>query len=371
MTKDERKIVAASVLFPLSIWLLDAAVDSVLFSKAPFLNSLMFDSPEVYFRLLFLTGFIIFGVIVLRILARHKRMEEALQASEEKFRSLVDSTEDSIYLVDRDYRYLFINKIHLSRLCLPEDKLLEQSYAGFHSPEETKDFTERVDAVFKTGVSVQHEHKSQRDNRYFLRTLSPVTDRGGKITAVTVISKQINERKQMEEELRALLLTDELTGLYNRRGFFTLAGQQLKISSRLKRGVSFLSADLDNLKAINDTLGHKEGDLALIEIADILKESFRESDIIARIGGDEFVILFPANITGDSEMLTARLKRNLEEYNQNRSRGYKLSISFGIAYYDPEEPHSIDELLAQADKMMYSQKRNKPRLVFNTSEHPE
>jgi diguanylate cyclase (GGDEF)-like protein len=120
-----------------------------------------------------------------------------------------------------------------------------------------------------------------------------------------------------------------------------------------------LYADIDNLKKINDTFGHKEGDFALIEIADILKKSYRDSDIAARIGGDEFVVI-PIGTTGDNiELITSRLQKAIEIHNSKGNRKYKLSVSIGVTYYDPEYPCSIDELLLKVDKLMYEQKSQK------------
>jgi diguanylate cyclase (GGDEF)-like protein len=180
------------------------------------------------------------------------------------------------------------------------------------------------------------------------------------------LSKEIAERKKLEGKLRNLSLTDELTGLHNRRGFFTLAEQYLKLINRQKRKVFMLYADLDNLKCINDTFGHQEGDIMLIEIAKILKESYRESDIIARIGGDEFVVL-PVGFTKfDAKILYTRLQEIIETINAKINRRYKISISVGIVHYDPEQPCSIDELIAHADKLMYEQKRHKKKYSQQT-----
>jgi diguanylate cyclase (GGDEF)-like protein len=128
----------------------------------------------------------------------------------------------------------------------------------------------------------------------------------------------------------------------------------------LKKSILLLFADLDGMKWINDNLGHKEGDNALIDIAHILKETFRESDIIARIGGDEFTIL--AIESCSDETLLTRLQDKINSFNAKGSRRYKLSISIGVVCYRPESPCSIDELLAQADKTMYEQKREKQKL---------
>jgi diguanylate cyclase (GGDEF)-like protein len=166
---------------------------------------------------------------------------------------------------------------------------------------------------------------------------------------------------RMLAQLRAASLVDELTGLYNRRGFLFLAQQQLKIANRMKRGLLLLFADLDDLKRINDTLGHHEGDLALVETANMLKETFRQADIIARIGGDEFAIITIEARKDSSEILTSRLRANLEARNATGPRPYTLSISVGVARYDAEHPCSIGELLAQADALMYEQKHRKQR----------
>jgi diguanylate cyclase (GGDEF)-like protein/PAS domain S-box-containing protein len=288
----------------------------------------------------------------------HRQLKKVLQESEEKYRSLVESTEDSIYLVDRSYNYLFMNKKHISRLGLSDYEYLGRPFSDFHLPDEIEWFIEKAKIVLNTGNSIIHEHKNLKDGRYFLLTLSPVK-KEERVIAVTVVSKDITEYKEMEEALRTLSLTDELTGLYNRRGFFTLTDQFLKLARRQKKGIFMLYADIDNLKEINDTFGHKEGDTALIETADILKKNYRESDIIARIGGDEFVVI-PIGTTGDNiDIITSRFEKSVEIYNSKSKREYNLSLSYGLAYYDPENPCSIDELLIQADKTMYEHKRYK------------
>lgn len=310
---------------------------------------------KLYLIILILwAGIIAAAALIFGILSkRRQRFEAELQTSQEKYRSLVDSTEDSIYLVDEACNYLFINKKHLKRLGLAEDSFAGMNYDSFHTPEESEVFRKRIAHVFGTGESSQYEHQSLRDGRYFIQTFSPVKNAYGAITAVTVVSKNISDRRQMEDELRALSLTDELTGLYNRRGFLTLAEQQIRIANRLRKKLYLLAADLDDLKIINDTYGHKEGDAALVKTADILRENFRESDIIARIGGDEFMVM-PIEMSRDrSEIILGRLKREFEK----NSLRYRISISAGITCYDPEQPVSIDQLLATADNAMYEQKK--------------
>ncbi len=304
-------------------------------------------------------GEVAFLLGITRDITERMHAEQALSASEEKYRSLVESTDDFIYVVDRNYRYVHMNKKHILRMGFSGDAYIGLSYSEFHTPEETNAFMRDVDKVFETGEPTHHEHRSLRDGGYFAQTLSPVKGDAGQTVAVTIISKDITEHKQMEEKLRTLSLTDELTDLYNRRGFFTFSEQLLKSCKRQKRGVFLLYADLDNLKEINDTFGHQAGDEILVATAGIFKDTFRESDIIARIGGDEFVVIPIGSSIDDVKVITERLRQNLENRNARKDGEHRLSISFGTSYYDPESPGSIDELVVQAEKLMYEQKINK------------
>lgn len=187
------------------------------------------------------------------------------------------------------------------------------------------------------------------------------------ITYALRLSKEIELRKQAEAalkeseaRLRELSIKDELTGLYNRRGFFTLAEQQLKVSNRTGTQMALFFMDIDGLKTINDTLGHRAGDAALSMASGILKETFREADIVARIGGDEFTALV-TDISGSSEeAIMERFDENLQNLNRTGNLPYVLSFSIGIVRYDPEAPCcSLDELIAHADAFMYSDKEKK------------
>jgi diguanylate cyclase (GGDEF)-like protein len=173
--------------------------------------------------------------------------------------------------------------------------------------------------------------------------------------------KMMRDRKG-EEELLALSLTDELTGLYNRRRFFILTEQYLKVAIRKKKRWTLLYIDMDDLKWINDHCGHNEGDQALIDLSSMLKKTFRESDIIARIGGDEFAVLLESSDESD-EMLITRLYENIRDYNAKVSQDYKVSISVGAAQFDPGYPISIDKLLSKADALMYAQKRRAKEIL--------
>ena len=167
------------------------------------------------------------------------------------------------------------------------------------------------------------------------------------------------EHRRMREQLQNLSLIDELTGLYNRRGFMTLADQHMKLTSRSGSKLALLFADLDGLKWINDNLGHHDGDRAIRETGAVLKKTFRETDIIARMGGDEFAALLIDTAEESSPPLTDRVQRTVEEVNEAPDRRYRLSLSVGVVPFDPAKPCSLKDLLDRADSLMYEQKKNK------------
>jgi two-component system, cell cycle response regulator len=177
------------------------------------------------------------------------------------------------------------------------------------------------------------------------------------------------ERYSLQSELFAMSLIDSLTNLYNRRGFLKLGRQELKTADRLDHGVLLLFMDLDNMKWINDTLGHNEGDKALRKIADLLRSTFRQSDIIARLGGDEFVVL-ALNADQDAETIKGRFRKAIADYNQRGESSYELSMSIGSAAYRSSSPDygissgaadKLEALLEKADALMYEEKQAKKR----------
>lgn len=186
-----------------------------------------------------------------------------------------------------------------------------------------------------------------------------VTAYSPKESFFVAVFEDATRRKQREQELSSMALTDELTGIYNRRGFTTLARHQLKLVERSGTKLQLVYADLDDLKVINDTYGHASGDRALVDFAMIMKATFRDSDIVGRIGGDEFVALAMESPESADLMLTTRLQANLDAHNSDGNRPYRLSASVGVMRYDPQSPRSIDDLLKEADQSMYTKKRNR------------
>jgi len=174
-----------------------------------------------------------------------------------------------------------------------------------------------------------------------------------------IYSRDISNHKATEHDLRTLLATDELTGLHNRRGFLIAAGQEIKHTHRMGCGCALLFFDLDNMKKINDTHGHSRGDSALKTVARIMRETFRESDIIARWGGDEFAVLAVDVPQGCVPILLQRFHTAMENVPQDVDNPYRLSLSVGVAEFNPYDPKALDALVAIADIRMYEHKQSK------------
>jgi diguanylate cyclase (GGDEF)-like protein len=195
-------------------------------------------------------------------------------------------------------------------------------------------------------------------------TSRPVLDEGGKVTAAVAVLRDVTRERRdrallarQTEELRAQSLVDELTGLYNRRGFLLLAEQHARAAVRAKRPFTVLFADLNGLKAINDTYGHDEGDRALRRTAAVFKTTLRESDIVARLGGDEYVALLDGADEETFARVMERMHHEIVVDHAREARPFRLSVSIGAAFHTDGAPETIEQLIAIADKRMYAQKR--------------
>lgn len=175
--------------------------------------------------------------------------------------------------------------------------------------------------------------------------------------------EKVSELETANDRLRNLSLTDELTGLNNRRGFMILATGLLKFARRANLPLCLLYIDLDCLKSINDTFGHGTGDAALTRFARILSETFRDSDAIGRMGGDEFVVLTIDVAENDLSSIQDRLQKNVDIRNNQSLSGYALSFSMGAIQVDLDSSITMEELLSQADAAMYKHKQARKRTV--------
>lgn len=299
---------------------------------------------------------------ILKDITQRLRSEEELEQLRRFSDSTVQTMTEGLVLTDADGRFTFVNPAAARMLGYAPSEMIDQPVTAF-VPKDNHDLVRRADEKRLKGISDRYELDFLHRNgsrRTFLVSGGPriqAAQFGGTMAVLTDIS----DRKRMEEEIRALSLHDELTGLCNRRGFLTLSELAIKTANRLKKPIALIYIDVDDLKAINDSGGHKMGDRALVEIAFTLRKSFRESDVIGRLGGDEFAVLAMQTNPTDSSLLTLRLLERLDLFNSRSAAeaGFRLSVSFGVSNREPDSPGTVDELLSQADLQMYEQKRAK------------
>jgi len=307
-----------------------------------------------------------------------EKTREALLKEVHKLRELVKQLEEKDRMLDQFARlsldmiciagfdgfFKRLNPVWEKTLGYSIPELMSKPYIEFVHPEDREKTVKEAERLSQT---TDQETVIGFENRYLAKDGSHKWFDWKAISifdqqVIYAIARDATERKANIQELERMSLLDKLTGLYNKRGFHTHAESYLRFSIRKKMGLLLFIVDLDGLKKINDTYGHKEGDWALIKAAEIFRGTFRESDIIARIGGDEFAILAIEAWKDSMGILMKRLHERIHFYNKGEDPPYKLSFSIGVSHFDPKNPISFEALISQADTMLYQQKKSKSRI---------
>lgn len=298
------------------------------------------------------------------------------QAGEDRYKALVEQIPVGVYRTTPDGMIIEANAV-LARML------------GYKRPQalfscNVKDFYVRSEdrarllekLSLKPTAFQEYELRRVDGKKFWVRDYSRrVKGPDGTILHFDGILVEITERKTAErrleltmrklqltnEKLENLSLTDHLTGLNNRRGFFTFGLQQMKIAKRLKKDNYLVFLDIDNLKDVNDSYGHAVGDLLLQGVATILRSTLRESDVIGRIGGDEFAVLAMRSKGLGERTLLARIEEGVQSFRLKNYARLRLSVSMGLVSVDPQKYQQLDDFLAHADFLMYQQKRSKER----------
>ena len=320
-----------------------------------------FNIGQAYKAIAYVVPIVGFPICQIQTALERKRALHALREQRSIFRTVLANTPDLIALKDIHFLYQAANSAFCDFLGKIEDDILGKTdYQLF--PEHRAEVYRRTDAeVVRSGESQLQDERIAMDgtDRWFHVLKAPVRDGEGNMIAVLSSVRDITELKKLEQRLRVMSHTDELTRLHNRRGFVVAGEQIVKTAKRNKWYGLLVFVDVDKMKTINDTYGHDEGDKVLEDVAKVLRDTFRESDVISRVGGDEFVIFSLQETRESDSSILARLQDAVSAHNAHADRPYEMSLSVGITYYDPEEPRALEVLLTQADKAMYQHKRGK------------
>ncbi|HSC29910.1 MAG TPA: sensor domain-containing diguanylate cyclase [Vicinamibacterales bacterium] len=281
----------------------------------------------------------------------------------ETFKSLVEESITGVYLMQNE-RLVYVNRRLAEMFGYLRDELLGlSSVLELVAPSNRELVLEKLQQRLAGGAeAVEYSIRGVRkDGQHIDVDVRSVRTVYLGVPAVMGSMIDVTARNRMQEALGNLALVDDLTGVYNRRGFTTLAESHLLLARRRKRELLLIFADVDDLKIINDRYGHAAGDQVLVDAAAVLRKTYRTADIIARLGGDEFTA-FPLEAeTGAASALLARLGESVDRHNRENPRPYALSLSVGIGRFDPQRCQSIQQLLAEADVELYRRKRARPR----------
>ena len=297
-----------------------------------------------------------------------RRTAEELATSEEYFRLLAENSSDLVRTHDLHAKTLYVSP-SVERMLgyTPEEFLAFPPLALVH-PDDVK--LVAPDLEFPISERLQQAPLEYRilhkdgTYRWLEINFASRRDSDGNVTGVQSSARDVTERRLAEqrlttqaEQLRNLSLHDELTGLFNRRGWLEHARQGHRLATREKRPCAVIFADLNGMKQINDQHGHEDGDRALQDTARILRAACREVDVIARFGGDEFVVFALDFAQAGLEAFRVRAQGAIAEQNLTGLRSFRLSISIGAAFFRPDKPETLAELLDRADREMYERKR--------------
>lgn len=293
-------------------------------------------------------------------LDRAEATQRLLRASQQRYRLLFEASNDAVYLYGVDAggeptRFVAVNDAACAALGYTRNELLELTPRAIEVPETPGQLREETRRLLREGRTVYESARRDSGGRVVpVEVSSSLTDVDGELM-VLAVSRDIGDRKKAERRLMLLSLEDQLTGLMNRRGFTMLLPEQRKRAKRSGSRLLVLYGDIDGFKEVNDVRGHAYGDRVLVAVADALRRTFRETDLVARMGGDEFCVV--AEVSVEPKVLTDRLDAALAE--ARADLGTAVHVSYGVKRTDWRGLEDIDELLACVDTLMYEAKRRR------------
>ncbi|MBI2382549.1 MAG: PAS domain-containing protein [Gammaproteobacteria bacterium] len=284
--------------------------------------------------------------------------ERLLRESEARFQAFFDHSPALVWMKDDEGRYLYANELHKRFLGVSDDSWRGKTDFDLLPHDFARACREGELRVLDSGKPLETTGSvpaiSGPDRHWQLVRFCFVGWGGRRF--IGGVAADITEKMRDQERVRRDALTDELTGLYNRRGFKLLVEQELKHAQRERQRCALLVADVDGLKQINDMFGHASGDTALSQVSQVLRRTVRDSDIVARVGGDEFVVFARGAQIG---IVRERIANELRAFNVANAGPFLLSVSIGTTEFDADAAEPLDRLLSRADERMYAEKRSR------------
>lgn len=324
-------------------------------------GTLLFSEETIIFKISYFTAYL--SVVSFTYFISHQKFKtkNRFDTVKEEQEILLNNTDIQIwYLKDFD-KYGKVNQAHADFLGVKKEELSNKKLDQFLDPEEAKTCKKGNKEVFEEKRKVESKEWVKNNNdeiRCLSITKIPKVNGNDSVEFVVCSAYDITDRIEKEAEIKHLLFKDALTDLYNRR-FFEEEIERLDTKRQLP--ISIIMTDVNGLKIINDTYGHEKGDEMLIKAANLLKDSLREEDILARHGGDEFAILLPQTNKELAEKILNRIKNAAKK---TEAEEIPISISFGVATKS-KKTEDINDILKQADDAMYQNKLLESKSVKN------
>lgn len=299
-------------------------------------------------------------------ITKRKEMEEELKRREEKYRLITENSTDLVSTIDREGNFMYVSPSHEVYLGYNLKKLEGSNLISIIHEEDQQRVLASIQHVFDEGRAAASliELRIRRKNGTYIEAearLSPIIDKETNIRSVVFVMRDISSRKKDEQKMYRLTYHDSLTHLPNRRYFIKELQRAVNKAKDDRSKLGIIHLDIDRLKYINDSSSHEVGDMILLEVANRIKETIRENDIVARIGGDEFAILV-SNIDGKKGMeeVAKKINDRLQDSIEVEEYSYHLSCSIGIALF-PQNGRTPDGLLRHANMAMHTAKEQGKR----------
>lgn len=307
---------------------------------------------------------------LVRDITIRKNAEKNLLKSERRYRELVEHSMGFIFVHDLDAKLLSVNPATANALGYTPDEMVGRSLSDFTHPSFNSVLPLYLEKIISERTLSHTAEFLTKSGELRIWSYQNVLEDGPDHEPYILCHAQdVTALKFAEAAIRDLSLTDELTGLRNRRGFMLLAEHQLKLTRKkfslneqTHTQLLLLFVDLDELKKINDLYGHDEGDAVIIKAAEILKNTFRDTDILARLGGDEFTVLIIESFSDKEDGIEERLAEQIALVNAQSDKPYNISMSIGLVRIPPDSSATIEEFMKFADMLMYEQKSRKKEM---------